>query len=1650
MTKSAESTEVQTMRWIDLSQYGLKLKKVILPSGNQVIAIKDVDQYATQMELIGFRRLESGVWVTENLQQSPRDWKKHFPKADIGQLPVSEVVEDRRTVAAADTVVAADFIAPEDGIPLGLNRNDQMVYADKDGVRYVKQSFKKRLLETETSLNAVSQYLRAETPQHLVACADGFLKTIANHPDADYAQFDAFRAVTGDWSRDEFAAAIEDSINRKLNHPDIVSLAARFNEAYALREMLSKRPDIPTIEEHDTVILARRLLGMDKDLLGHSVFSNASNQALLRKILPERGVAYAESHRDASFMIDFTASSKAAAQTILERPDGSTTVSIIPVNTAATAKKIVDNLGKIARIENAAFVSAAAGGPKLIVSSVASPAPEQKIELREIDNVGDLWSWASVVTATRAHAIEMFKSGLSTDADLTAASAYITQNAQQISYASGSKVGKPTLLVPKELKESQNQALDRLLSTHGDVDALVAREYGFEKRDLGKYFSPEQIDALGLTVVATERGRGFLNADGAGCGKGRWNLANVKREVRKGRKCLLLTEAAINFSDLLRDAKHLGMLDGKDKLRVAILNKNAKVVDEATGLPFETVDSAVLEEAIARGVWPEGVDLVIGSFSQFNSGDEEHLRGAWMRSIVADNAEHEIAFLGDEIHNAATLTSNTSINITALLEAAAAVYMSSATHAHTTAMVAFYSRLLPDNIDTEELRSMMVRGGDTFQEVLTSMLVADGVMIRRERNVMDLEFRQTIDVDNIDKNKALMDQLAVIVFEMAKLSGQLDDMVEEFNHRGDNAREGVEMKKMGLGGPLHLMARLFDAAIMAETVGQQAVQSLAEGRKPVILVDNTIHALLEESLRIREGEAPDFKDVLNRILSQMGNVTVVRHGPTLELTADEPAALPNYADTDHDDEDEVAMEAALNGEAQEGTVPAVRPPVGVVREAVNLADGFEDVRNNIRAIQMLIEQFPPLQASAIDVVKNTLRRAGYSCGEITGRSLEVGVDNKVKPRGEADRDRVATKNAFNAGKLDGIIINSAGATGTDLHAGERFADQRQREFHILQAPDKIQKEIQAIGRVSRFGEVIKPRIHFHSSGLPYKVRLDSMRNNKLRFASATISGNRDTMLLMQGIPDLINAVGDQVVWDYAQKRPDLIQRLCLTKKFFPTTEADGVKEIEKQIDRLTEEKENETEYQRGKREQQQMRIEAIRRNSHLANDFLSRLSLLPVDYQEKVLRELSSEYELAIEELNSKGENPLRPRELPGVVHIVGEPAVMQGAAEAFAQTAFDGPVHLVNAQVERIADAVSAEAVMSAIDEGSAEYETLRRQVRQVLQNRDRIIEPYLPQGVISVEEALLQGHKYVGGLVEDIHDLGQAFEAFAPGREIDFRLPNDDKVSAIIVNMTQSAGAGTHRLSSYWITVAVPGETNFFRYSLATMLVSQPVYSLDKDGKRMGLNVRPGLEGDDYEKILARFDDTQARRRVPAKLLTTNIFHAVRMAAQSRLGQLVSFVDVDGRRHRGVLINRNAEKRLERVSVRLASKEMVMHALVNAKVECNSSDTASKNSIIITPAPDGGYYLRLPPVPANAARRGKAKSPAYMALLEQTEEVQAKLHRIKLRDDDQLAEALDIVMDPAWNGVQGFYVAHKNAHKLNLNDFEEQEAMRMAGGMR
>src|SRR3546814_682676 len=206
----------------------------------------------------------------------------------------------------------------------------------------------------------------------------------------------------------------------------------------------------------------------------------------------------------------------------------------------------------------------------------------------------------------------------------------------------------------------------------------------------------------------------------------------------------------------------------------------------------------------------------------------------------------------------------------------------------------------------------------------------------------------------------------------------------------------------------------------------------------VILVENTIQGVLEEMAE-RDDELdgtaiPDFKALMRRALGQMTTISRRENGQVLRA---------------------------------------------------NIAENDPGLRQAVENIRAMIDALPDLPSSAIDVVRERLAAEGFTCDEITGRTFECREGRIVR---RAASDKTVIKNRFNAGEIDALVVNAAGCTGIDLHAGARFADQRRRVLISLQPPADISKEIQALGRVNRYDPVIGPRIASVLSGLPIEIR----------------------------------------------------------------------------------------------------------------------------------------------------------------------------------------------------------------------------------------------------------------------------------------------------------------------------------------------------------------------------------------------------------------------------------------------------------------------------------------------------------------------------------------------------------------------------------
>ncbi len=1502
----------ERMRWMDLSAAGMHLYLAVYKKGRRLV-IENGDKMPEAMKKLGFERADNGYWFRLDFTYNPNDIKAAIPNAVTRRdMPISEIildlteaepVNDATATTGNEAALAKMTQEFEDTAPtfLGLNRAGDEIYQKSNGVRHLVNK-KRTTSEDKGAATVPAHYLRAPDSNQLSGCAEGYIVTLEVAPAAEFSRPDVFMKTALELDpfkdRARFAAAVSAAAVRHITKDNKETLTSRYERAARLSSLFSQ-VGLDIGVNLESVLLTRRLLGTDKDLRGEALYRIGGVEDLFEKVLPSTGCRHAESPEDASILVNFAKTPEELANTLDSRPAKSKTILVLDVDSHRKARAIADAVAENNHIEGAAFISKAAGGPRLVLSVICTEQKSGDFVLQEVGSTAEAWTWASMVAKERTHAIETFKAGLATDNDFNSASAFVFDNSYQIPYSSASKVGKPTSLVPKELSAATRVALDRIISNYRDIDEKVANECGYSKEELGRYLAPEQVDGVALLINAEERARGAVIGDGTGVGKGRQLMAMVRRAVLKGQRALIFSESAANLADLMRDAKHL---DSLDLIKPLVVN-NDKLIDEVTKEEYPTLDRSILDKAVAEGVWPEDAKVIMATYSQFNREAEDSPKSAWLRAIV----DERVSLFGDEIHNAASLDSNVSVNYSYIKQKAAlGIISASATYAKEAKNIAFFKEMFPSDIDMPELQAMMIKGGEPFQEVVSDMLTADGVFFRRETDLSEIEFVQLLDSEKIAENRDIADKMSIIVSEMAQIAESVSGAVDIINRRNGQERGGNAFRKLAIGSSLYHITRLLNAALVAPFTADRAIEELKAGNKPGFLLENTVGELLEEA-RQGDGSQPTFRHVLHRALNQM-------------------------------------MGSGQND---------------ISAEVLDiLATQFPEARENYDNIVRLINDFPEIPASVIDTIKNRITAAGYTIGEITGRSLEVNPDGKVVPRKERDKQKV--KNGFNAGEYDCVIMNATGATGMDLHAGRRFKDRRRRVLFEVQGPANVLKQIQAYGRYSRRDQESAPKIAFVGTGLPFESRLAAMRNQKLRRLSANVQSNRDNSFLMGNIPDLINQVGDAVITKYAELRPDLLRRLVLTEKYANRTklmdvanETSGFKvEPETATELAVVEDEPRQQVGRGR-----PGTELIEQRS--ANEFLSRLSLLPCREQDRILHELTAEYEMHIAELDSLGVNPLRPREFDGTVQVRNS-KLFEGSIETGANSAFEAPMYLMEAMVEREVEPMRSDVVVEALEESTPRYDKILSAVNEVVRNRERYLSHYLQDGHASVDDAIARGDTKIASMAKDIAHLKLAIDAFQPGRQINF--VNADGVSekAIIASVEAPWSGSEHLIASYRMKIAIPGTEKLKEYGVETVMRNNGVSSFDKDGQ-LKIATTDGLLGNDYERILESFDKAQRKKLQPASFLVGNVFRAVRYATQFRLGSLVSFVDEKGFRHRGVLINKQAEKRLQQIAVRVEGIEAATKALA-MDIEINSSPTGTGRNLVITPLNNGTYAVRLP----------------------------------------------------------------------------------------
>lgn len=1588
--EAKKNTGDQLVKWVRLNAAGdpdLRLVRVSFPSGTKrlvLVGSRKVDDDAEllpKLQAIGFYKSRSGFMVRDDLAFSLSHLQRAFPKAEAAQIPLNQVIRitPAKPGAAAVPDVPAEAVATNNAvmaaIPLGANHLGQMVYAGEDG-RFIAD-LKNRIIR-EADVRSPAAFLYARSADDMALCAEGFVREIAGGKVCRFDDLKRFASVVTEYPEAEIIhtpllrqvqESVEAALVRSLRRSARDLGRSAYNLAIRLEEgqppLVARTSDSVTLQQFSTPlpmgIIAQRILGptarktvleptigngsLVSTLEDATVFGFDLDKDRIGNVARDRKDAIL-SHGDATNVVfqeqnggekfDLVVSNPpfgglSVSKTIeglkvtridhlilmrslLARKDDGLAVYIIGADSYIDSKAGQVSGGSrylfnwledhyqvdAVEVDGGLYAKQGASYPIRIV--VVGKKGGQKGQIPDtipvIRDHDALFEWSNRMVAkfhpakpgarpapkpaarlpvgpVEAQAPEIpepeedIKIGTeeATSGDQAAPApnaADLEENSYQSPYAARSRVGEATAMIPRNLATPTRNALGEVIEEQGDVDGFVASELGWTVEEMAGYLSPEQVDAVALAIHSIRKGRGFLEADQTGLGKGRVMAAMARYSALNSTPVVFITETPTLFTDFWRDIRDIG---SEDLFTPLIVNDGVSIYDPITGnklvgaTPKSVMDQALKED----GAVDPSYNLILGTYSQFNRSPTVSAKARW----IADFARGK-ALLLDEAHNAAG-ESNTGKNIGFAIDGADYVIYSSATAMKAGKNVMIYSELFPQTVDMGSLPETLATGGEVLQEVLSGMLAEDGVFVRREHDLSNLTFRTVTDTARLERNRELSDKLAEILEYMNYLAGDINVLVNERNREikkllekiPEAERKGNRMGAVSVnfGSRLFAIYRQFMMAVKTDLAAERAIQALEEGKKPVIVLENTMESLLGDVVMQNQ---PDILD---------------------------PDAL----------EDGTALAAALQGESVIAGNLTFRDVLsrmlnrlsffnetGRYGDVTRVEVKSEGALETMKRVRELIDNFPELPVSPLDEIKRRVAEAGFVCDELSGRKLEIrqrGESLVAAPMQERPKPQIVKD--FVTGKSDGLLLTRAGSTGISLHAGEKFPDQRQRVMIELQSAADVNVRVQFFGRVNRKGQTSSPEIETLSSGLIGEARPIAMQNAKLRKLSANTTANQDNAALDRTVPDFINKIGDEVALRYLEANPSIARRL--------------------DIDINSEE-------------------DALREESYFINKLTSRLVMLRVAEQEQIYEALTNEYLRVIKELDAKGSNPLKSREMDVKAREVKREVFESGNPHS--ESVFSQPVFVKTIEYEVAINPIRADEVRARVDANAKAVKSYGinreqrvnddffRSLRSFLAaNRVRYLESVLSKDCPSVEAALAEkkpnavqkmdhrlavltnvmGNLYVGAVAKFTNDE----------EEVDF---------GIVTRVTVPDNPKhIHLLGAYELAFAVPGKQN---------LVERTLYSLQDDGAFRIMPKSAGTERD----IMDRFDRAQAGTfKMRRLILDGNLFKAAQIAASGGMGSSVIYTDEQGNRHRGVLLSKGVDmEHLKSLSVRLESPAM------------------------------------------------------------------------------------------------------------------------------
>ena len=691
-------------------------------------------------------------------------------------------------------------------------------------------------------------------------------------------------------------------------------------------------------------------------------------------------------------------------------------------------------------------------------------------------------------------------------------------------------------VAPSAMVEAMDKILTQIEEENGNIDEFVRKELGYDTiEEAHQALAAEQMDSVAMAIYQMKKGQALIIGDQTGVGKGRQMAALIRWAVKRGEKPIFFTQRADLFSDIYRDLVDVGSGD----LVPFIFNSDGAMVDSNGNVVHKPLSASAMSKVFASGELPDSYDFAVLTYTQVDTGDaiskkeaEEAAKkrgtrakkskaskegkptpkATFLRAIAKDN----YLFL-DESHTAAG-SGNTGAYLQSILKSAKAATFASATFAKrpdTMPLYAIRTAMSQAKIEPEKLISIIEKGGVTLQEIMSRELTNAGQMVRRERDMSDVKTDwKTIDDPSTVKrarenyDKTIQAFNAIIKFQNDFVKPKTDDLDQSLAIVAQSAGIKKGTDKMGVdnapfASKTYNYTKQLMLALKVDAIVDEVEKEINAGRHPVIALESTMESTIKEYSAGEVIKEPTFSASLLKGLDSVMQYTI--------KDEDGKETHARYAPSD-------------------------------------LGKAGEEAYYNLQ--KLIRESTSDIFISPLDAIIERLHEKGYKVGELTGRDLYVerNENGEVVVKRRTDKDKKKMQRDFNSGNLDVLILNRSASTGISLHASEKFKDQRQRTMIIAQPLSDINDYMQMIGRIDRTGQV--HRGYYINLGLPVPAenRFLMMLSTKLKSLNANTTTSQDSKSNEVEAPDLLNKYGSQVVVEYLRDNPEVYEKMCVSPK----------------------------------------------------------------------------------------------------------------------------------------------------------------------------------------------------------------------------------------------------------------------------------------------------------------------------------------------------------------------------------------------------------------------------------------------------------------------------------------------------------------------